>query len=314
MLAGLLMLAAPGSAAAQALVIELSSGAPSVTRPERQGPLIEIVSLTPPKPRGVMEIGDVTLEIAPKAAAELPVEIEVVDKDAAQVRLEARLVATSERRLKEIDGLTGPELDAALQRLERSGEATIIAQPTLFAASGQAASFSASGDRPVETEEAGDEPSTFAFKPYGADLTLRPQLGDDGSVRLHLQAEIKGDTARRLESSANLRAGENLVVSTPFEDAAPTRQAGLPALARPLESPKQLALIVSASAPDAAADAVASSPVRGGLDGAPRGPPRRTFLASLVSKVRGALDSPYRTVRAGLTFMAKAGRSVIRLV
>src|SRR5204863_8565468 len=123
-LAGALAVALPGAAAGQALVIELSTAAPQVTKPEKSGPLIEIVELTPSKNRPTIEIGDVALELPQRGVAPPPVEeataIEtaaVAASTAPPVRLDARVITVSERRLKQLDGLDAPAMDAALERL-----------------------------------------------------------------------------------------------------------------------------------------------------------------------------------------------------
>lgn len=319
-LAGALAVALPGAAAGQALVIELSTAAPQVTKPEKSGPLIEIVELTPSKNRPTIEIGDVALELPQRGVAPPPVEeataIEtaaVAASTAPPVRLDARVITVSERRLKQLDGLDAPAMDAALERLERKGEVEVIAHPTLYAAAGQAASFTTAAARSDEPSEA-EEPSDVEFRPYGADLTLRPSLGDDGSVRVAVKAEFAGEATQSLEGAADLGRGKTLIVTTPYERAAihkPHR--GLFGGVFKRSEPRiQLAMIVSAQPPGAAEPDSASEPAgRGVLAGAPRGPPKRTLLASVFAQAQKVLDPPYRTVRAGLAFVVRAGKSAI---
>ena len=62
-----------------------------------------------------------------------------------------------------------------------------------------------------------------------------------------------------------------------------------------------------AAEPDSASEPAG----RGVLAGAPRGPPKRTLLASVFAQAQKVLDPPYRTVRAGLAFVVRAGKSAI---
>lgn len=184
-----------------------------------------------------------------------------------QVLLEVRIVEVSSRRLKDIStailitngpelsvaiGQTAPSgsnppfgvarvqahagrlrLDATLRALEDKGELHIVAQPSLVALSGETASFRAGGEFPFPVPaDAGK--ITIEFRPYGAAMTFKPVVQENGWIRVALEAELSSiDSAvalnvdgltvpglkmRRAATTTELRDGQAFMIAGLFED------------------------------------------------------------------------------------------------
>lgn len=85
-----------------------------------------------------------------------------------------------------------------LLHLMQSGDARILASPSLLAEDGQVAEFLAGGEIPVPTE------GGIEWKPYGVGLKVQPTLRDDGDIHLQVEPEVSSldwDNAVQLEDS-----------------------------------------------------------------------------------------------------------------
>jgi hypothetical protein len=302
LLVSALGLGAPTSAAAQAVIIELSTAAPPVTHRARPGPLIEVVSLEshrlPPAPVETADTGSVSpvaftpaLEVTSEPAAELDAPL-ATGRD--PTLLEARFVAASERGLAQLRAMEPSKLEAALRKLQRKGEVQVLAQPRL---SDENQSAAVSVERPADAQEALQR---RPFQAYGAELKLRRNLGD-GLLRVDLKTEVDGD-ARGLESSA-LRQGQTLVMTGAEAPRLEQPRASLlsPTVLRRPEPRTRLAVIVTARAAD-----VAEPPTPLQLNHSPRGPPGRSRLAILAGHIRRLLEKPYGGAKAVLSAIGLA--------
>jgi hypothetical protein len=305
LLAGALGLVAPSSAAAQAIVIELSTAAPPITHRAKPGPLIEVVALeSQRRPAAAIEQAETGVETPvafvppPEVTAAPAVEVEAPVAAAAPLQLDARFVAASERRLAQLRAVEPGKLDAVLRKLERSGQVEVLARPRLV---DENASAAVTLERPADIQDGSRRPY---FQAYGAELKLRPNLGD-GLLHVELKAEVDGD-AKGLETGT-LREGQTLVMSAVSIHAEAARldppRADLLSrmFAKRPEPQTQLAVIVTAKARD-----VAEPPVPLQLDHAPRGPPQRTGLAGLAGKAWRLMEAPYRGAKAVLSAIGMA--------
>lgn len=197
-----------------------------------------------------------------------------------QVLLEVRIVEVSSNRLKDIDtaiALTnGPELavsigqarpsvtetpfgvarlnvhsgrlrlDATLRALEEKGQLRVVAQPSLVALSGETASFRSGGEFPFPVPT--DGKVTIEFRPYGAAMTFKPVVQENGLIRIGLDAELSsidpsvslqfdgitvpGLKTRRAATTTELRDGEAFMIAGLLEDTSERTVREPPFLAR----------------------------------------------------------------------------------
>ncbi|WP_168072151.1 pilus assembly protein N-terminal domain-containing protein [Caulobacter sp. SSI4214] len=124
-------------------------------------------------------------------------------------------------------------LDAYINFLRTEGAATMLAEPTLVATSGQKARFLAGGEIPVPTpyiNGAGVSNSLgYTFKPYGVTLEFTPEILDGERVKLELAPEVSaiddshvvefggakvpGLVSRKTATTVTLRFGESLAIA-----------------------------------------------------------------------------------------------------
>jgi len=197
-----------------------------------------------------------------------------------QVLLQVRIVEVSSSRLKDINtaisitngpelavsvgqpasnGLEAPfgvarvnahagrlRLDATLRALEDKGQLRVVAQPSLVALSGETASFRAGGEFPFPVPA--DDKVTIEFRPYGAAMTFKPVVQENGLIRIALDAELSeidpsvalkvngitvpGLKVRRAATTAELRDGETFLIAGLFEESSERTTREPPFIAR----------------------------------------------------------------------------------
>lgn len=141
----------------------------------------------------------------------------------------------------------GLRLDAAVRALEDRGELRVVAQPSLIALSGETASFRSGGEFPFPVP-ADDGNVTIEFRPYGAAMTFKPVVQENGLIRVGLDAELSevdpsvalrlvgvtvpGLKMRRAITTADLRDGETFLIAGLFEDSSENNTSATPFLGR----------------------------------------------------------------------------------
>ena len=109
-----------------------------------------------------------------------------------------------------------------LLNLMQSGDARILASPSLLAENAQVAEFLAGGEIPVPTE------GGIEWKPYGVGLKVQPTLRDNGDIHLQVEPEVSsldwenavqledaiipGVRTRRWKTQAAIKPGKALVI------------------------------------------------------------------------------------------------------
>jgi pilus assembly protein CpaC len=83
-------------------------------------------------------------------------------------------------------------LDAQLNALEAKGVVRTLARPNLVALSGEKASFLAGGEfpYPVPQGSGGNISITIEFRKYGVKLDFKPEVQDNGLIRLEVEPEV----------------------------------------------------------------------------------------------------------------------------
>lgn len=129
-----------------------------------------------------------------------------------------------------IDRLT---LDAFINYLRSEGAATMLAEPTIVATSGQKAKFLAGGELPVPTPAvyAGTNQvvNSYTFRPYGIGLEFTATIIDGDQVTLQLAPEVSavddsrvvdfsgskipGIITRKTETTVTLGFGESVAIA-----------------------------------------------------------------------------------------------------
>jgi len=282
------------------------------------------------------------------------------------VRVDVRIVEASSRRLREIGaGLSiespefgvairdlpigvapphttarletrigGYRLDAALRGLEETGDARVVAQPTIVTVSGERATFRAGGELPYAVPQ--DRGSiSVQFRPYGAGLTVLPTIQANGLIQISIDAELSqvdpknkvvfggvevpALLTRRVTTATELRDGQSFVIAGLFEQDHVRQARHSPWLAdAPLIGPllrslqakdtrRELAIIVTPHI-DAEAPATLEA-VKAAVDGppasaapAPRTPksvtgPRGPPVRAVVRELRQAFGPPVRWMK-----------------
>ena len=284
----------------------------------------------------------------------------------ATVRIDVRIVEVSQTRLREVgagisldDGHTAiatragrisptpavlnavvdthlgqHRLQAALRALEASGEARLLAEPTLVAHSKEEAEFHAGGELAIPVPD-GDDKVTIEFRPYGVALKMRPEVRSNGSIRLEIQAEasepdpqngvsifgveVPALMVRRVATTADLRDGETFMLAGLLQEDRREQSQSLPGLARapPLggflrtthtrDARRELAILVTPrlddpGAPAQAVRVAAAAPVAAPVEAPPApastrlpDPPRRQ-VRTLFAEVKAILAPPARWI------------------
>lgn len=109
--------------------------------------------------------------------------------------------------------LSGNSVDALLRALEQNGVLRTLAEPTLTAISGEAASFQAGGEFPVITGVDRDTGApTVEFKPFGVGLGFTPVVLSGGRISLKVNTEVSELTN---EGAVNLPTPQGQAITVP---------------------------------------------------------------------------------------------------
>lgn len=124
----------------------------------------------------------------------------------------------------------GTSVEATLQALEKNGLATTLAEPTLTAVSGAAASFLAGGEFPYTVCDETDtlQSCTVQFKPYGVSLGFTPTVLSEGRIALNINTEVSElgklvlgvpsiDT-RKAQTSVEMPSGGSMMMAGLIKD------------------------------------------------------------------------------------------------
>lgn len=122
----------------------------------------------------------------------------------------------------------GLDIAAQVTANETSGLATILAEPTLAALSGETASFLAGGQFPIPVSN-GLSGTTIEYKNYGVSLSFSPTVLEDGRISMRISPEVSDISAnqsvtlngfeipaiitRRTETTVELGSGQSFMIS-----------------------------------------------------------------------------------------------------
>ena len=137
-------------------------------------------------------------------------------------------------------------LNTTVRALEESGLMRTLAEPTLTAISGEAASFLVGGEFPIPVGYE-DGKVTIEFKPFGVSLSMTPvvvgegrislriktevsELTEDGAVSLAQGISIQGLNVRRAESTVELPSGGTIALAGLLQDSVKQVLSGVPGL------------------------------------------------------------------------------------
>ena len=123
--------------------------------------------------------------------------------------------------------LLGVDVLASLELAENQGRATILAEPTLTALSGETASFLAGGEFPIPVSQSLGSVS-IEYKQYGVGLAFTPTVLEDGRISMRVRPEVseltdQGSvrlnnftvpalTTRRAETTVELGSGQSFMI------------------------------------------------------------------------------------------------------
>ena len=121
----------------------------------------------------------------------------------------------------------GTSPDLLISALEQRNMARRLAEPNLTALSGEAASFHAGGEVPVQscTGELGNRSCSVEYKNFGVRLDFTPTVLDDGLINLLIAPEVSeidpsinvegnpGFVTRRARTSVELRDGQSFAIA-----------------------------------------------------------------------------------------------------
>ncbi len=121
----------------------------------------------------------------------------------------------------------GTSPDLLISALEERKLARRLAEPNLTALSGQAASFHAGGEVPVQTCQGSlaDQTCSVTYKDFGVKLDFTPTVMDDGLINLQINPEVSeidpsvsyngnpGFVTRRANTSVELRDGQSFAIA-----------------------------------------------------------------------------------------------------
>ena len=124
--------------------------------------------------------------------------------------------------------LLGLDLLATLNLAETDGLATILAEPTLTALSGETASFLAGGEFPIPVSQSLGA-VTIEYKQYGVGLAFTPIVLQDGRISMRVRPEVSqlsdagsvtlnnfvvpALTTRRAETTVELGSGQSFMIA-----------------------------------------------------------------------------------------------------
>jgi pilus assembly protein CpaC len=123
--------------------------------------------------------------------------------------------------------LLGLDVLSALELAQQDGRATILAEPTLTALSGETASFLAGGEFPIPISQSLGSVSV-EYKQYGIGLAFTPTVLDDGRISMRVRPEVSelsdlgsirlnnfqipGVSTRRAETTVELGSGQSFMI------------------------------------------------------------------------------------------------------
>jgi pilus assembly protein CpaC len=123
--------------------------------------------------------------------------------------------------------LLGLDVLSALELAQADGRATILAEPTLTALSGETASFLAGGEFPIPISQSLGSVSV-EYKQYGIGLAFTPTVLEDGRISMRVRPEVSelsdlgsirlnnfqipGVSTRRAETTVELGSGQSFMI------------------------------------------------------------------------------------------------------
>ncbi len=139
----------------------------------------------------------------------------------------------------------GGNFGALITALDQQGLATILAEPSLTAISGETANFLAGGEFPIPVPQ-GNQTTTIEYKKFGISVDFTPtvldgnrisvkvrpevsQLSTAGAVKLD-NTEVPALTVRRAETTVELGSGESFAIAGLFQNNGQNDIIGLPLL------------------------------------------------------------------------------------
>jgi pilus assembly protein CpaC len=127
----------------------------------------------------------------------------------------------------------GGAIDAVIDALAEEGLVTILAEPTLIAMSGEAASFLAGGEFPIPVSQALGV-TTIQFQSYGVSLNFVPTVMSANHISLHVKPEVSQITSqgaittngltipaltvRRADTTIELGSGQSFAIAGLLQD------------------------------------------------------------------------------------------------
>lgn len=133
-------------------------------------------------------------------------------------------------------GSGGTTIDAQIQALESKGLVRTLARPNLVAISGEKASFLAGGEFPYPVPQSsgtGTNTITLEFRKYGVKLDFKPEVEDNGLIRLEVAPEVSkldqtnsikisgftvpGLITRNTQTVVELRSGASLAIGGMYQ-------------------------------------------------------------------------------------------------
>ena len=132
---------------------------------------------------------------------------------------------------------------AVIDALDQSGLATILAEPTLTAVSGETANFLAGGEYPIPVPQ-GNQIVTIDYKRYGISVDFTPTVLDGNRISVKVRPEVSALTSvgavtidniavpaltvRRAETTVELGSGESFAIAGLFQNDASNQIKELP--------------------------------------------------------------------------------------
>ena len=139
----------------------------------------------------------------------------------------------------------GASFGALITALDNEGLATILAEPTLTAISGETANFLAGGEFPIPVPQ-GNQVTTIQYKNFGVSVDFTPTVLDGNRISVKVRPEvseltqtgaisINGTTVpalnvRRAETTIELGSGESFAIAGLFQNNGTNSVDGLPLL------------------------------------------------------------------------------------
>jgi pilus assembly protein CpaC len=137
-------------------------------------------------------------------------------------------------------------VSALVDALDQEGLATILAEPSLTAISGETANFLAGGEYPIPVPQ-GNQVVTIDYKRFGVSVDFTPTVLDGNRISIKVRPEVSeltsiGEvtidgttvpalTIRRAETTVELGSGESFAIAGLFQNNGSNQIRGLPFLA-----------------------------------------------------------------------------------